>query len=109
MDLRCVVQHGEAGTTYEQQIGLLRRQTELKDEELFLSELVKSLGQHMVLIATSISDTSSPNQQLTDLWLELRGKIQQREKLVIIVSLNIMTCDLSQHFSCQHSKNRLMN
>lgn len=84
LDLRCAVKNGLCGASNDQHIALLHRQTQLKDEELFVSQLVRSLGQHLVLLASSLSTTvSTPNQQETDLWCELRGKIQERKQLVI--------------------------
>lgn len=96
LDLRCAVQHGQAGASYEKQITLLHKQTQLKDEELSLAQLVKGLGQCMVLLASSLSGTvSGPNQQLTDLWIKWREKTQQRKQVVISCHTMYMVCNIN--------------
>ena len=83
LDLRYAVDSGRAGASYERQIELLQEQAKLKDDELHLSHLVNSLTNHMILLVRNLSGTpTAPNQQITDMWLDIQEKNKKLNEMV---------------------------
>ena len=84
LDLRYAVDSVQAVASYERQIGLIQEQTQLKDKELHHSQLVRSLTNHMILLVSNLPGTrpTAPNQQITDLWVEVQRKNKELNEMV---------------------------
>lgn len=82
LDLKYAAQQGlVGGDSYTRQLGLLSRQSQLKDEETVLSDEVSDLEQYLTLLSTSINDPSS-NQQVLDVSENIREKRERRKQVV---------------------------